>query len=65
MQNLTPEAIPVPKHPSDGRLIKRSALLAFKAIRSLGNQARKAPKALAQATTDIREAWQESAAPNA
>ena len=49
--------------PSD-RLVKRGALLAFKALRALTNQAKEVPGVLAQATADVREAWAESSRPN-
>jgi hypothetical protein len=46
------------------RVVKRSALLAFTALRGLAKQSSKVPGLLAQASKDIKEAWQESARPN-
>jgi hypothetical protein len=46
------------------RLVKRGALLAFRALRAITEQAKKAPGILAQASTDVRNAWQETARPN-
>jgi hypothetical protein len=47
------------------RIVKRGALLAFRALRAVTAHAKKTPGALAQAATDVRAAWQESARPNA
>lgn len=46
------------------RLVKRGALLAFKALRAMTSQAKEVPGILAQATADVREAWAETARPN-
>jgi hypothetical protein len=57
---------PIPLTPqSTERVIKRGALMAFTALRGLARQSAKVPGLLAQASQDIREAWQESARPNA
>lgn len=47
------------------RLVKRTALTTFKLMRLAAAQATKVPGALAQAAADVREAWQESAKPQA
>jgi hypothetical protein len=52
-------------NPSSGeRLVKRGALIAFRAMRVLTEQAKKTPGILAQASADVRDAWQESYHPN-
>lgn len=58
-----PVALSVPQ-PAD-RLVKRSALVAFKAIRAIAGRASEVPGVLSQAGRDVRLAWQESARPNA
>jgi hypothetical protein len=51
--------------PSSGeRFVKRGALVAFRALRALTAQAVKALGVLAQASADVREAWEQSR-PNA
>ncbi|MBE7422824.1 MAG: hypothetical protein HS110_10420 [Zoogloeaceae bacterium] len=53
-------------HPQpSGRIIKRGALAVFRTVRVLAEKAHKVPGALVQAGQDVREAWQESAHPNA
>jgi hypothetical protein len=47
------------------RLVKRSALTAFRLLRAACAQASTVPGILAQASADVREAWQESSRPNA
>jgi hypothetical protein len=47
------------------RVVKRGAFLAFTALRGLARQSSKVPGLLQQAAQDIKEAWQESARPNA
>lgn len=49
---------------SGERLVKRGALVAFRVLRAVTEQAKKAPGLLAQASADVRDAWQESARPN-
>ena len=58
------QAIPLSNTEPSDRLVKRGALLAFKALRALTNQAKEVPGVLAQATADVREAWAESSRPN-
>jgi hypothetical protein len=45
------------------RLVKRGALSTFRLLRAAAAQATKVPGALAQASADVRSAWQESACP--
>jgi hypothetical protein len=47
------------------RLVKRGALTAFRLLRAACAQASTVPGILAQASADVREAWQESSRPNA
>ena len=49
--------------PAD-RLVKRGARALFTLVRSTAGQAQRVPGILAQAATDVREAWTESARPN-
>jgi hypothetical protein len=58
------QSIPLGNNQPSGRLVKRGALLAFKALRAMTNQAKEVPGILAQATADVREAWAESSRPN-
>jgi hypothetical protein len=51
------------KQPKE-RLVKRGALVAFKAIRAIASQAKEVPGQLSQSLTDLREAWEQSR-PNA
>ncbi|MEI7431520.1 MAG: hypothetical protein WCL27_13780 [Betaproteobacteria bacterium] len=54
-----------PAHPvTSERLVKRGALTAFRLIRAAIGQAATVPGILAQASTDVRDAWQESSRPN-
>jgi hypothetical protein len=50
---------------SSERLVKRGAMATFRLLRAGAAQASKVPGALAQATADVRSAWQESASPKA
>ncbi|MBX3649076.1 MAG: hypothetical protein KF853_13490 [Rhodocyclaceae bacterium] len=50
--------------PAEG-LVKRGALVVFRALRLATDQAKQVPGVLAQASADVREAWRESARPNA
>lgn len=59
---VTPIALDKPDH---GRLLKRISLTAFRALRGVTAQAKEVPGVLAQATQDIKDAWRESARPNA
>jgi hypothetical protein len=54
------QAVPLSTQPSE-RLVKRGALLLFRGIHAIAAQAAKAPGALAQASADIKSAWQEAA----
>lgn len=56
--------IPLGNSTSTDRLVKRGALLAFKAVRAVTHQAKGVPGILSQAATDVREAWAESSRPN-
>jgi hypothetical protein len=56
-------ALPVAQ-PSE-RIVKKGALLFFRAVRLATEQAKRAPGIIAQATSDIRDAWEESSRPNA
>ena len=58
---------PIPLNPAktESRLVKQGALMTFRALRALAVHARKAPGLIAQAATDVREAWEESSHPNA
>ena len=42
------------------RIVKRGALSAFRLLRAAIGQAKTVPGILAQATADIRDAWEES-----
>ncbi len=59
------QAVPLSNPQSSERLVKRGALLAFRALRAVTAQAKKTPGILAQASADVRDAWQESSSPNA
>jgi hypothetical protein len=59
------QAVPLSNPTSEERLVKRSALFTFRAVRYLTAQARKAPGILQQAADDVRQAWEESSRPNA
>ena len=58
------QAIKLSSQSSGDRLVKRGALMAFRVLRVVTDQAKKAPGLLAQASADVRDAWQESARPN-
>ena len=58
------QAVPLSTQPSE-RLVKRGALLLFRGLRALTEQAAKAPGVIAQASADVREAWRETSSPNA
>ena len=58
------QAIQLSSPPPAERLVKRGALLAFRALRAVTERAKQAPGILAQAGADVRTAWQESARPN-
>jgi hypothetical protein len=49
---------------SSERIVKRGALSAFRLLRAAIGQASTVPGILAQASADVRDAWQESSRPN-
>lgn len=57
-------AVPLSDEQPTERLVKRGALLAFRALRAVTAQAKKAPGVIALAVSDVREAW-EISRPNA
>ena len=61
------KAVPLsPSLPVPGdRLLKRSALAAFRSLRAAGTRARAVPGLFTCAVHDVRDAWRESAGPNA
>lgn len=61
------QAVPLSQPDVDAAetLVKRGALVAFRALRLAAEQARQVPVVLAQASADVRDAWRESARPNA
>ena len=62
--NVQPIALkPASFHTSE-RLVKRGALTAFRLLRVAIGQASTVPGILAQASADVRDAWQESSRPN-
>lgn len=46
------------------RLVKRGARALFMLVRSTAGQAQRVPGILSQATSDVRDAWAETARPN-
>jgi hypothetical protein len=58
------QAVQLSNPQPEERLVKRGALLAFRALRAVTAQAKKTPGILAQASADVRSAWQESSSPN-
>lgn len=64
MSSIQVRAVQLSNSSSGERLVKRGALVAFRVLRGLTEQAKKAPGILAQASADVRDAWQESARPN-
>ena len=59
------QSIPLSHPQPSGRFVKRAALAVFRTVRAAAWQAHKVPGVLAQAGIDVREAWRESAGPNA
>lgn len=53
-------SLPVPAD----RLLRRSALAAFRGLRAAGTRARAVPDLFTLAVQDVRDAWRESARPN-
>ncbi len=51
------------KQPKE-RMVKRAAMLAFKALRAIASQAKEAPGILSQAASDVKSAWAETSRPN-
>ena len=58
------QAVPLSTQPTE-RIAKRGALILFRGLRALSEQVAKAPGVLAQASADVREAWEQSSRPNA
>jgi hypothetical protein len=54
-------SLPVPAD----RLLRRSALAAFRHLRAAGTRAKAVPGLFTLAVQDVRDAWRESARPNA
>ena len=58
---------PIPLHPvtvkAEESVVKRSALSTFRLVRAAVAQARTVPAFVAQAASDVRQAWGESASP--
>lgn len=50
---------------ADTRIVKTSALLLFRAVRTVADYVSQVPDAAMQAAEDIAEAWEESSRPNA
>ena len=63
--HVQPIALTPVRSSSSERLVKRGALTAFRLLRAACAQASTVPGILAQASADVREAWQESSRPNA
>ncbi|MBK6357126.1 MAG: hypothetical protein IPF44_10565 [Betaproteobacteria bacterium] len=49
----------------ESRLIKSTALMAFRFLRTTIEAAKTVPGIVAEAASDVREAWEESSRPNA
>lgn len=58
------QAIQLANAKSTERLVKRGARALFTLVRSTAGQAQRIPGILSQATSDVREAWAETARPN-
>lgn len=58
------QPIPLANPKSTDRLVKRGARALFTLVRSTAGQAQRVPGILSQATSDVREAWAETARPN-
>jgi len=58
------QAIQLANPKSAERLVKRGARALFTLVRSTAGQAQRVPGILSQATSDVREAWAETARPN-
>jgi hypothetical protein len=63
---MKPKAVPLsPSLPVPGdRLLRRSALAAFRSLRAAGTRALAVPDLFTLAVQDVRDAWRESARPN-
>lgn len=57
-------AVPLSKPTTESTVVKSCALFTFRTLRAVAEQAKQAPGYLAQATSEVREAWRESARPN-
>ena len=62
--NVHHQPIPLADPTSAERLVKRGARALFTLVRSTAGQAQRVPGILSQATSDVREAWAETARPN-
>ena len=54
-------AVPLSEKQPTERIVKRGALILFRGLRALTEQAAKAPGVIAQASADIRDAYYETA----
>ena len=63
--HVQPIALTPAAQQSSESIVKRSALSAFRLLRAAIGQASTVPGMLAQASADVRDAWQESSRPNA
>ena len=63
--HVQPIALTPVRSSSSERLVKRGALTAFRLLHAACAQASTVPGLLAQASADVRDAWQESSRPNA
>jgi hypothetical protein len=61
--HVQPIALTPASPQSSERIIKRGALEAFRLLRAAVEQAKTVPGFVAQAATDVRQAWEESASP--
>ena len=62
--NVQPIALKPASFQSSERLVKRGALTAFRLLRAALEKSSTVPGILAQASADVRDAWQESSRPN-
>ena len=61
---VTVQPISINPSKTESRLVKQGAFAVFRALRVIADQAKKTPGILAQASVDVREAWEESSRPN-
>lgn len=50
---------------TDERIVKTSALMLFRAVRTVADYASQLPAVATQAASDVADAWEESRRPNA